>query len=146
MASPNLRGLDSLGADATLAAKVYDQFRNSVSPQPALSWGTTAGEITSGGVFSPPPLSEPCQVTVSGGGASASAAVNVVDPSPLVAGRVGDNWIEQLFEQAIGSPSVATGTTGTGLGLRQQLHLHLLTPAAMEPIPTASAGRGPPAA
>ncbi len=47
----------------------------------------TSGQIDSGtGVFTPPPISEPCTVTVAGGGVSASEAVTITDPSPETSG------------------------------------------------------------
>ena len=86
----------------TFTAAVTDQFSQPIS-SPTLFWSVTAGRINSQtGVFTPPSISEPCQVTVSSGGASLTQAVTIA-ASPNTAGRLGDDWIEPLFEQALGS-------------------------------------------
>ncbi len=87
------------------SASGYDQFHNQIAASnlPTLHWSATAGQISSGGAFTPPPISEPCQVTVSASGVSASEPVTINNPSPETSGRVGEGWIEPLFEQALGS-------------------------------------------
>ena len=86
-----------------------DQFGSSIaaSNMPTLQWSATAGQISSGGVFTAPLLSEPCQVSVSASGVSSSEPVTIDNPSPVTGGRVGQGWVESQFEQAIGSPDLS---------------------------------------
>ena len=95
------------GGPTTFSATALDQFGGSFSPQPAFQWSVTAGRIdgapSGSGVFTPPGLSMPCEVTVSGGGVSCTEPVAITDSSPESTACTGDSWIEPLFEQALGS-------------------------------------------
>ena len=119
------------GPTRTFVATASDQFNNPMSPQPICSWSVTAGRIDQGGVFTPPPISEPCMVTVTSGGASASEAVTITDSSPQTSGRLGDDEIEPLFEQALGSPWPDSSVYGTSNPISAaQLHLNQLLDGA----------------
>ena len=111
------------GPTTTFSATATDQFNKPIS-SPAFSWGVTAGRITNAGVFTPPKISEPCLVTVgapSGSGGTSLTQAVAITASPLTGGRLGDDWIEPLFEQALGSPAaghlnqLTNGTQGASL-------------------------------
>ena len=115
------------GPTRTFVATAADQFTNVMSPEPTFSWSVTAGQIDNTGVFTPPAISEPCQVTVAGGGASFTEAVTITASSPQTAGRLGDDWIEPLFEQALGSPLAESSTAGDQSSISaRQAHLDQL--------------------
>jgi hypothetical protein len=102
------------GAVVPFSATATDQFGNAIS-SPSLNWGVTAGSVDSSGNFTPPSISEPCELTVTGGTASASEAVKITNPSPLTSGRLGNSWIQSMFAQALGTPG-STGTAATHVG------------------------------
>jgi len=86
-------------ATQTFSATAFDQFNTAMSPQPAFTWTTTAGSITSTGLLTASNSSMTGKVTATVGGISGSSPVTVTDHVPTVA------------TAAAAMPSAVTGTT-----------------------------------
>ena len=89
------------GGTLDLSATASDQFGLPVS-QPEVTWSTTAGTIGTNGVLHAPNTMMPVTVTVQSGGVSASRSVAISNPDPTLSARLGDNWIEPLWELSLG--------------------------------------------
>jgi len=77
---PNVLTLPTAGQQQFTATTV-DQFGNSISPQPALTWTATNGSISTNGLYDAPATIVPVTVTAASGSVNASASVTLVAPS-----------------------------------------------------------------
>jgi hypothetical protein len=78
--SPASASIKTGGTDQ-LTAQGFDQFHNLLATQPAFAWSTTAGTISSAGLFTAPSTAGNVTVTAKSGSASGSASLTVTSNS-----------------------------------------------------------------
>ena len=93
------------GSTQTFTATGTDQFDNQMTTEPDYTWTATAGRIAADGTFTAPNTSMPVAITAESNGVSATENVAIASSSPTTKPRLGDNWIEPLFEQTLGGSS-----------------------------------------
>ncbi len=81
--SPATAALSS-GQTEQLTADVKDQFGHDLTPQPALTWSTSAGTITQAGLFTAPQTGGSVTITAAAGATSGTASVSVTNPGPTI--------------------------------------------------------------
>jgi hypothetical protein len=94
----------NIGTTQTFTASVRDQNGAPRSPQPAITWSTTSGSITSGGLFTPSASVGTATITATSGSVSTSTTVTVL---PAVGSGTG---ISREFWSGITGATVANLT------------------------------------
>jgi len=92
------------GGTQQFTATGYDQYEDEMTTQPTFTWSATTGSISDSGLYTAPNASLPARIAAESDGISVGTTVFVVSSSPTTTARLGDSWIEPLWEQSQGSP------------------------------------------
>ena len=85
-------------------AHAHDQFENDMNTTPEFTWSTTAGMISSTGLFYAPDASVPVTVTATSGDGSGHVSVDITNSAPTTSLRIGNSSDAYSWEQSLGQP------------------------------------------